>query len=316
MPQAKQYTLILPIKITGRNRNDLERFIQIQLRSLNKFLDISSVYEFLIICKEPEINIIEQVLVKNHSPLPIRLISENSVIKQEVINKMSGWYLQQIIKLGISTIIKTPLYLILDCDCFLTKYFSYENLFYQDKILIDRENWTVHPEWWLASAEIISDVPVTKLASQPVIAVTPQILITEIARELLDYLSHKEKWLRWDEYLSTKNFTEFTLYWLFLLKRNRTNMYQLSGSGPLLLGNALWGGDWKNENWLTLAWFIKNLLSSKHRKNNKLKKQILAQQVKTSFESNDNFYFSLIQSNIKDISLKAIIEETDKYLTD
>lgn len=312
---TKQYTLILPIKVTGRNRNDLQRFIEIQLRSLNKFLDASSVYEFLIICKENEIEIIQQGLLKDASLLPIRLVSEHSLIKKKVIDSTSGWYLQQLIKLGVSSIVKTPLYLILDSDCFLTKYFSYENLFYQGKILIDRENWIVHPEWWLASTQIINEIPLTELANQPVIAVTPQILVTDIVCELLDYLSHKEKWSRWDEYLSSKLFTEFTLYWLFLLKTNRIDMYQLSGAGPLLLGNALWGSDWKNENWLTLTWFVKNLLSSKHRKKNKLKTQILAQQVKTSFESNDNFYFSLIQSNIKSISLKSIIEETDRYLS-
>lgn len=76
-----QYTIVLPIKVTN-NHNDLERFTQIQLRSLNKFLDISSIYEFLIVCKENEINHIQQTLMKNPSPLPIRLITESILIKQ------------------------------------------------------------------------------------------------------------------------------------------------------------------------------------------------------------------------------------------
>lgn len=83
--------------------------------------------------------------------------------------------------------------MILDADCFLTKNFSYENLFHEQKILMDTESWTTHPEWWMASIQIINDTPLTKLANRPVIAVTPQILVTELVCELTDYLSHKKK---------------------------------------------------------------------------------------------------------------------------
>lgn len=120
---TKQYTLVLPLKINAHNNDNLQRFIQIQLRSLNKFLDISSLYEFLIICKENEENIIQQELAKHPSPLPIRLITENTLIKNDIIKKISGWYLQQLIKIGVSKIVKTELYLVLDADCFLTKKF-------------------------------------------------------------------------------------------------------------------------------------------------------------------------------------------------
>lgn len=84
---TKQYTIVLPLKVTS-NHDDLERFTQIQLRSLNKFLDVSSVYEFLIICKENEVSLIQQALIKVSSPLPIRIISENFIIKQCVIDEI------------------------------------------------------------------------------------------------------------------------------------------------------------------------------------------------------------------------------------
>jgi len=309
----QQYTLVLPIKINAHNTDNLQRFIQIQLRSLNKFLDVSSLYEFIIICKENEENIIQQELAKHCSPLPIRLIPENSLVKKIVISKISGWSLQQLIKLGVSRLIKTPLYLVLDADCFLTKNFSYENLFHQNKILINTQSWMAHPEWWLASREIIEEVTVTKIGSAPVMWVTPQILVTDIVCELIDNLSQKDEPLRWDEYLSDKLFTEFTLYWLFLLKTNRTDMYQLYDSEKVLLDNAIWKSHW--ENWSTLTWLLKNLLSNNHRKKSRLKNAIISLQIKTAFESNDRFYFSLIQSNIKDISIESLIEETNKYLS-
>ncbi len=318
----QQYTIVMPIKIDAHNHDELQRFIQIQLRSLNKFLDISSVYEFLIIGKENETAIIQKALLEHPSPLPIRLIPEILIVKQKVINKTPGWYLQQLLKLGVAKIVKTSLYLILDTDCFLTKPFSYNNLFYQDKILMNRESWSHHPDWWFGSLKIINDVPLTTVAAQLAIAVTPQILVTNIVCELLDYLSHNEESSDWDEYLFTKSFTEFTLYWLFLLKTNRTDLYQSYNAGPLLLGNALWTipCQWLWVRHLTLLRRLKKLLKIQRRKPNvKIKmglvKQFIEQQVKSSFESNDYFYFSLIQSNIKEISLDWIIEQTNKYLS-
>lgn len=50
-----------------------------------------------------------------------------------------------------------------------------------------------HPDWWIASAEIINETPLTKLANHPVIGVTPQILVTDIVHELIDHLGYKKK---------------------------------------------------------------------------------------------------------------------------
>ena len=322
---TQQYTIVMPIKISAHSHDELHRFLYIQLRSLNKFLDRSSIYEFLIICKEQEMNIIQKALTEHPSPLPIRLISENRIVKEKIIPTMPGWYLQQLLKLGIAKeFVKTPLYLILDTDCFLTKPFSYKDLFYEGKILLDKEPWTNNPDWWLSAVKIIDDTPLTKVATQLTISATPQILVTDIVCELLDYLKNREPPLDWDEYLASRLFTEFSLYWLFLLKTNKTDIYQLSRNAPSLLGNALW--------WLPSPWRfghhsnsvtkrIKALFSKKRRK--KLKdltwkieqsKLMIEQIVKTAFESNDSFHFSLIQSNIHEISVDWIIEQTNKYL--
>ncbi len=58
------------------------------------------------------------------------MLSEKDIVKPEIIDAMhqKGWYLQQLLKLGVAKIIKTPLYLVLDADCFLTKTLSYQDL--------------------------------------------------------------------------------------------------------------------------------------------------------------------------------------------
>lgn len=313
----EQYTIVMPIKIHAHEHDELRRFIEIQLRSLNKFLHVPSIHEFLIICKENEMSIIQKALQKHPSPLPIRLLSEKLIVKESVVNKTAGWYLQQILKLGAANIVKTPLYLVLDSDCFLTKPFAYQDLFYEGKILLDKEPWTNHPDWWLDVTKII-DIPFTKLAAQLTIAVTPQILITEAACELLDYLGQKAPKKSWDEYLSSQFFTEFTLYWLFLLKTNKIDRYQLSGEGPSLLGNALWMTPWSWHKRQSISRLLKRFFNNRRRQR-KFKvtqtKETIKQLVKTSFESNTYFHFSLIQSHIHEISVDWIIEQTNKYLS-
>ena len=322
---AQQYTLVLPIKIHSYAHDELRRFLQVQLRSLNKFLDISSVYEFLIICREKEIGIIQKALLKHPSPLPIRLIPETSIVTKKVIANTSGWYLQQILKLAVANIVKTPLYLILDTDCFLTKAFTYNDLFHEGKIIVDTVPWTNEPYRWFWSMDIIDGVSFNELSAQLAISVTPQILVTDVVRQLLTYLYQKESSLSWDEYLSSRKFTEFTLYWLFLLKIKKLDLYQL-GRAPSLLGNALWlpfelcKTKPKKKCALKRLW---KKISPRQREKIHAQQQaikyrlypLVEKQVQTAFESNSYFHFSLIQSNIDDIQVEWIIEQTKKYLT-
>jgi hypothetical protein len=320
---TQQYTLVLPIKVNSYSHSDLQRFIHIQLRSLNKFLDSSSVCEFLIICKKNEIDIVKKALIEHPSPLPIQLLSEDLIVTEKVINNTSGWYLQQLLKLGIAKIIKTPLYLILDADCFLTKPFSYKDLFHEGKIIIDKICWTHNPGWWLDSMKIIEEVSLHELSAQLAMAVTPQILVTEVVCQLVDYLNHKEALVRWDEYLSLKKFTEYSLYWLFLIKLKKLDLYQLA-NGPSLLSNALW---WHllrvtppHKNIFSRAW--KRISKRQRKKGHMVKNDIIMnfktwseKQIQASFESNTYFHFTLIQSSIDEIPVEWIIEQTNKYLS-
>ncbi len=307
MPPDNRYSIVLPLKLSSHyHHNELTRFISILLPSLNKYLDATSVYEFIIICKAEELNLVKNELGKQQSNLPINIISENLILKGEVISKSKGWYIQQLLKLGIARRIKTNYYLVLDSDCFLTRSFDYENLFFDEKLIMNTNSWKVHKIWWVNSADII-DIPLEPVKENPVMAVTPEILITSSVCELLDFLKNKNEYLDWDEFLCTKKFTEFTLYWLFLVKSGLTNRYQTSG-GPILLGNGLWRSTYTNNFSLIFHLSPNNEIKEGKRK------YFIEKHISKTFENNNNYYFSLVQSNIRHLSVECIADCINKHL--
>ena len=307
MPPDNRYSIVLPLKLSSHyHHNELTRFISILLPSLNKYLDISSVYEFIIICKIEEINLVKNELGKQQYGLPIHVISENLILKSEVISKTKGWYIQQLLKLGIARRIKTNYYLVLDSDCVLTKSFDYENLFHHEKLIMNTNSWKVHKKWWLNSARIIN-ISLEIVKEHPVMAVTPEILITSSVCELLDFLTNKDEHLDWAEFLCTKKFTEFTLYWLFLIKSGLTNNYQKSNE-TILLGNGLWRSTYTNN--FSLMFHLSPNNSVKESK----RRIFIENHIRKTFKNNNNYYFSLVQSNIKHLSVECIADCINKHL--
>jgi len=268
-------------------------------------LDNTSLCEFIIICKANEKSFIETELFKQKYFAPIRLISENSILKEFIIKNTEGWYIQQLLKLGIARYIKTNFYLVLDSDCFLTKPFGYDNLFSDQQLLTNSNSWKIHKNWWISSAKIL-DIPVKMIQNQPVMGVTPQTLITSYVSELLSFLSSKTDHLEWDEYLCTRKFTEFSLYWLFLIKSGSTNRY-LTNAKPKLLGNGLWRSTYRNN--FPLAFQILPNTSNKEKKIN----DFVGAHIQKTFDENDDYYFSLVQSNINQISVECIANCVDNY---
>ena len=94
------------------------------------------------------------------------------------------------------------------------------------------------------------------------------------------------------------------------------------GCGPCLLGNFVWNVPWHwRKSYTSLAKRIQAVFSKKFRKERKealwkmeQTKHLIAQIIKADFENNDYFHFSLIQSNLRQIALDWIIEQTHKYL--
>ncbi len=262
-------------------------------------------HEFIVICRAVEIEAIENELYQHQTSIPIRLIPEDSILQPQVIRKTKGWYIQQLLKLGVARCIYTESYLVLDSDCFLTKPFAYENLFNHNKFIMNANSWKVHTNWWIESAKILG-VPMSRVRISPVMGVSPQILITPYVCQLLDELNRRKNNLAWDEYLCTQKFTEFTLYWLFLIKIGSTHRYQPK-QNPALLGNGLWRST-----------FLKTFPLMFHLLPSRLKKSktndFVEKHINDTFKTNDDYFFSLVQSNIKQISVECVAQCIKKYV--
>lgn len=286
----EKYTIILPLKLNTK-LNPGEIFINCCVPSFDKFLDLEKLEEFIIICPKNEITDLKNIL--SFSKLPFHFVKEEELLNLNV-HSYSGWYKQQLLKLLISSIVKTKLYLILDSDVYLTKRFSFENMFHEGKIKYNSESWpdnspnfSTNTRWWNSSAELLNFPNDILMKEKNLLSVTPVVFETDIVKMIIEDMTKKYN-SKWQRNICDLNFTEYTLYWIFCMKNNLTYRYTHEG-------NPLW-----RHNLST------NILAYEN-------PEKLLQNVKNSFENNDS-YFSTFQSYLQ-IDRKPFIREIKNQLS-
>lgn len=221
------FTIVIPILLynsDGKETNNYTIFKGIGLPSYVKFLNQKDI-EIIFICPRRETD----ELIRN---IGISFTNFKVFPEEELLtckSEFSGWTNQQLIKLAVSKIVTTDLYLVLDSDHYLTQPFGYKDLFSEsNRIKYHFEPWqtengpkySTNSQWWEQSAKIL-DFPMEKLKEErELMSVTPQILVKSIVQSLLYELG-----TNWQNDLGTKGFTEFTLYWLYVLIHNYKNLY-------------------------------------------------------------------------------------------
>ena len=227
-----KYSIIMPLKIN--DLSSFKTFTELSLPLYNKFLETEYLDTFIIICPFEDIEHISKYTNK-YPNIPFKFLNEQDILDIN-INTVNGWYKQQVIKLKISSIITTKHYLVLDSDIYLNQQFRYKDLFHEGKLKYSYEPWqelnnkyySTNSNWWKSSLTII-DYPIEKIyEDKKLMGVTPQVFITTEVQELIKYLeiTHGKDW---QKTICDMKFTEFTLYWLFLLKNNNTNLYVTDG---------------------------------------------------------------------------------------
>lgn len=287
----KETTFVLPLKIhTHHNYDELFRFKNIQLKSFKKYLDFSALKEFIIISPHEEIEIIKSELEDVSSQFPFVFVDED-VLCPSLRHCKAGWIKQMLLKIVVANIVKTEYYLTLDSDVFLTKPICAKDFIHNGKLIFTKAStFNIHPDWWQGSCDILN-FELKEVKEQPaLIDVTPQFLITNVCRELqktlqsttkkADYLSRLIKMRT-----SRKNlWTEYSLYWVFLLSKKMAFHYY-DPKGPGLCGsNNIWD---------------KNQFSSN---------EDIQRLIKSIFEKNKNSYFALIQSNVEGLDQQYIAD--------
>ncbi len=230
-------------------------------KSLNKFFnseDIDKVY-LTFPDKKRMINQLQELKLK----FPVEVMTEEDLIPAadyNVFKKRKGWIRQQIVKMYISTLMKTEYYLCLDADVVCIKPAGYNDLIKDGKPGINFEPKSWHDEWWNASRKVLKiPDPGTSVGMSS----STNIFITEIVTDLIKYIENIYKksfvrtlmnWWWTNTYKFKREWTEYKLYWSFVEYRKLTQQYDPD--------NKIWGQSvWKNTKEIDDKLFQKRVLN-------------------------------------------------------
>jgi hypothetical protein len=263
------YTIVLALKLfTHNGNNNLERFMKVGMPTLEHFLDITGLLDFIVIAPRSDIATIKQELTTNFSRYPWRFVVEDVLVSKQVEN---GWAKQQTAKIAVAAMVKTDCYLIIDDDTYLTKPFGQQDLKYNNKYIMNKCD-IDFPFFFLWSANALGADFDTVQNAPYHMAITPEIFHTQTVQSLIECLEQMHgTHMKWQEYLANNKFTEYCMYWTYLRNKNQhTELYACEEAGaPQLYGNPTSGQE-----------------------------HILTSQVEKSFKENTNYWFSFVQSSL------------------
>ncbi len=292
-----QYSIVLVIKeithINGAEHNNLDRFMQVGMVTYEKFLDREGLAEFIVIAPASDLKNIQARLTGAYPNWPWKFVVEDAVVLKTL---PSGWAKQQTAKLSISGLVRTPHYLIIDDDTILTRPFKCEDMFYNGKVIFNKCAIDFVFFFYWSCRVLKWDFDKVQYAPYH-LAITPQVLITEQVRDLVSWLEGEYgDRMQWQTHLANEKFTEYTLYWQWLMKRADgmklcEELYACEDDAPGMYGFATTGPEHN-----------------------------LALQVKRAFKDNmpregyGGHFFSFVQTSLP-FTNKQVAAEVKKYLT-
>lgn len=235
----KKITIVIPLI-----KCHVELFNKVCLKSIYTFFDKKSLDKIIIISPSNIINYIKKY-IDDYIKLfnCIIFIDENKLYNYNFnfntgINKYGnyvtkGWKIQQIIKLHVAKYVKTLHYLVLDADCFFTKKCTYDNIIIDNKCIYNVDFKNNYVKWWENSCKYIN----YKEKQTKYFGVTPSLLYTNICLELIDYLNSQNTSI---EIAIDNTATEYTLYWIYILKFKKYSDLYFESNQISLYNNCIW----------------------------------------------------------------------------
>ena len=283
---GERLTAVLPLKTRplARGRvSDLARVEDLLLPSFKRYWSDAAELEFLIVVPHGERRAVERRL--HPGPFDLRVISEDSICP--TIRGSRGWFKQQIVKLAAARAVTTPCYLTLDADLVLTRPLSIAQLFPQGKPVVQRTAAADHWHWWIGSSAILRS-PVAFARESIMMDVTPAILHRALCLELLDTIANRNDAASAERFLFEHRrlrWTEYSLYWLYLLEKNCVDA--LYDARDIRLYDGIW------------------FPADVHR--------LTPEYVRRAFEDPEGAFFLIVQSNLK-LSLRFVRKLLGPYL--
>jgi len=222
------YSIVLILKkythTKDEDHNNLNRFVNIAMKYYEKYLDLGSLTEFIIITASAELEEISKTITNQYptSKWPWMFYSEDQLLHKTI---PFGPARDQILRLAIAPLIKTQNYLILNTNSFLIKNLSESNIIINDKPILNKID-IDYPFHYLTSSQLLH-FDYDKVQNSTVMGKTPQIYITNIVKDLIKWLVDiygNQK--LWQIILINNKFYDHALYWVWLVKNNLTDQYQ------------------------------------------------------------------------------------------
>lgn len=286
MSTNEKYSIVLVIRLNthhdGKSFDNLDRFMRIGMVSYEKFLAKDDLQDFFVICPKKDLGYIRDQLVLTFPNFPWRFVDEDTLLHK---NLPAGWAKQQTAKFAVSKLVQTPTYLIIDDDTYLTKPFAAKDIYHHGRVIMNKTE-IDFPMFFLWSSQL-AQVDYDMVQTQPFhMAITPEIFVTVAVKDLVKWLEQTYgNNLRWQEVLCNHKFTEYCLYWIYLLKHKRTGiLYAVDNDSPSVYGNPCTGPE-----------------------------HDLKTQVDLSFTKNQNYWFSFVQSSLP-LDVDTVASTVGKYL--
>ncbi len=293
MPYTPEFTFVLPTRLKGgRKFDDYLRLKKLLIPSLKKNLLNKEEIELLIITPEEDLSYFDP------KDLGLLDFKYRVFIDKEVIGKhkyVIGWFKQQLIKLAIAGQVKSTHYLTLDSDLILCSSVSYKDFFEEGKPIIQQEKYQYHLDWWQNTAKLMGyHQDFNPLDSCP--GVTPAILNKELVIALVNHIRKHFETHDWMTTLAKhiKDFsiipwTEYCLYWLYLMNERELSQYYNINPKKVLLGESIW----TESDYHTMKGEMVN-----------------------KFSAYEHHIFRIIQSNLNELDFNDLVSELSPFIND
>jgi hypothetical protein len=149
---------------------------------------------------------------------------------------VSGWYVQQLVKLAAAELVESDFYLTLDSDVICVRPTRAADLVRDGRAVCDGRPASKHAEWYEWAERVLGVA-----GERTDHAVTPALLARDAVRELTRHLDARAQRGSWRGYLlASIPWTEYTLYTTYLEQAGVYDRYHLRLGKGAVYGNCVW----------------------------------------------------------------------------
>ena len=193
----------------------------LQARSIRKFSKLN--LKKIIIVLNDSFSIAEMNNIKNiyyeiyKNKVDVDIILGKKLIEEKYLDAISGWRSQQVLKLKIHSLVKTPYYLTLDAKNHLIRQLCDKDVFKKDKPIVKAKPFL--GAMWdssITNSKKLFDVSLESEFDSYFVPTTPFMLVTEEVMHLEMFLESKEVSIY--EAICEYDATEYLLYYFYIAR--------------------------------------------------------------------------------------------------